>query len=222
LVRRAARTARPARVRIRSRKPWVLARRRLFGWYVRLLTVKAFRVCPRGTPRQPPVRGGRRGSQAYPLRLARPKRPRGTGRPIGHTVGRCSQCRNARTPAVMPRHHGPQPADRTAVEGMWTTLLACAVADSERRAAFTTSRAKPTSCSFVRHVGDRHKHRPDLSALFDTQAVDNLWTVGGYGGHDPGRLGGRAGRGGEVTGVGRNGDRDGGLRRGVERRDRTP
>jgi hypothetical protein len=25
-------------VRIRSRKPWVLARRRLFGWNVRLLT----------------------------------------------------------------------------------------------------------------------------------------------------------------------------------------
>ena len=30
--------ARPARVRMRSRKPWVLARRRLFGWKVRLLT----------------------------------------------------------------------------------------------------------------------------------------------------------------------------------------
>jgi len=30
--------ARPARVRMRSRKPWVLARRRLFGWKVRLVT----------------------------------------------------------------------------------------------------------------------------------------------------------------------------------------
>ena len=30
--------ARPARVRMRSRKPWVLARRRVFGWKVRLLT----------------------------------------------------------------------------------------------------------------------------------------------------------------------------------------
>ena len=30
---------RPARVRIRRRKPWVLCRRRLFGWYVRLLNV---------------------------------------------------------------------------------------------------------------------------------------------------------------------------------------
>jgi hypothetical protein len=38
LDRRAARTARPARVRMRSRKPCVLARRRLFGWNVRLLT----------------------------------------------------------------------------------------------------------------------------------------------------------------------------------------
>ena len=32
LTRRAARMARPARVRIRRRKPWVLARRRLLGW----------------------------------------------------------------------------------------------------------------------------------------------------------------------------------------------
>lgn len=38
LRRRAATIARPARVRMRSRNPWVLARRRLFGWNVRLLT----------------------------------------------------------------------------------------------------------------------------------------------------------------------------------------
>ena len=38
LWRRAARIARPARVRMRRRKPWVLARRRLLGWNVRLLT----------------------------------------------------------------------------------------------------------------------------------------------------------------------------------------
>ena len=40
LRRRAAMIARPARVRIRSRKPCVLARRRLFGWKVRLLTIR--------------------------------------------------------------------------------------------------------------------------------------------------------------------------------------
>ena len=38
LPRRAERIARPARVRIRSRKPWVRLRRRLLGWKVRLLT----------------------------------------------------------------------------------------------------------------------------------------------------------------------------------------
>ena len=38
LARRAERIARPARVRIRSRKPCFLWRRRLFGWKVRLLT----------------------------------------------------------------------------------------------------------------------------------------------------------------------------------------
>jgi hypothetical protein len=41
LRRRAAMMARPARVRIRSRNPWVLARRRLFGWNVRLPLVTA-------------------------------------------------------------------------------------------------------------------------------------------------------------------------------------
>ena len=38
LRRRAERIARPARVRMRSRNPWVFARRRLLGWKVRLLT----------------------------------------------------------------------------------------------------------------------------------------------------------------------------------------
>jgi hypothetical protein len=37
LRRRAERTARPERVRIRTRKPWVRLRRRLFGWKVRFI-----------------------------------------------------------------------------------------------------------------------------------------------------------------------------------------
>jgi hypothetical protein len=43
LARRADRIARPARVRIRRRKPCVLARRRLLGWKVRLLTIDSLR-----------------------------------------------------------------------------------------------------------------------------------------------------------------------------------
>lgn len=53
LRRRAARMARPARVRMRSRKPCVLARCRLFGWKVRLLTSNSTIALPRdsSTPR---------------------------------------------------------------------------------------------------------------------------------------------------------------------------
>jgi hypothetical protein len=40
-------------VRIRSRKPWVFARRRLFGWYVRLLTSGLHRGLGVGVPGPP-------------------------------------------------------------------------------------------------------------------------------------------------------------------------
>src|SRR5699024_3379777 len=52
LARRAFRMLRPARVRMRARKPCFLARRRLFGWNVRLLMV----LLDRGHGRAP--RGG--------------------------------------------------------------------------------------------------------------------------------------------------------------------
>jgi hypothetical protein len=82
LRRRAARTARPARVLIRSRKPCTFARRRLFGWNVRLLTGTPGRSgnCPQlradmsCAPRAPnmaqPVNGtgDRRTGQTKPLR----------------------------------------------------------------------------------------------------------------------------------------------------------
>ncbi len=82
LARRVEMMARPARVRMRSRKPWVFARRRLFGWNVRLLTVDAFRTVARSraaptarelriyravprTRKPPPVKDG----VANPLRV---------------------------------------------------------------------------------------------------------------------------------------------------------
>ena len=57
LRRRAARIARPARVRIRKRKPWVFARRRVFGWYVRfpLAILGSFAKTTAGYP---PAEGG--------------------------------------------------------------------------------------------------------------------------------------------------------------------
>lgn len=45
LARRADRIERPARVRIRRRKPCTLARRRVLGWKVRLLTVVSVEMC---------------------------------------------------------------------------------------------------------------------------------------------------------------------------------
>lgn len=53
LRRRAARIARPARVRMRSRKPCTRARLRLFGWKVRLLTVISPVVLPATASGQP-------------------------------------------------------------------------------------------------------------------------------------------------------------------------
>ncbi len=48
LERRAARMERPARVRIRARKPWVFARRRVLGWNVRFM-VWLLDACVRGS-----------------------------------------------------------------------------------------------------------------------------------------------------------------------------
>ena len=72
LRRRAAMIARPARVRIRRRNPCVLARRRLFGWNVRLLTAKLHQK--EGKARWRRLHTGGRSSlrsPAQPVKLAR-------------------------------------------------------------------------------------------------------------------------------------------------------
>jgi len=68
---RAARMARPARVRMRSRKPCVLARRRLFGWNVRLLTGTPGKGswCGHAQGRQRAVLGFTTGYHPEPRRL---------------------------------------------------------------------------------------------------------------------------------------------------------
>jgi hypothetical protein len=92
LPRRAARIARPARVRMRSRNPWVRDRRRLFGWKVRLLTVDLpimarQVVCPRRRSASRPRRrfpDGRRAEltphlAGDPIRLRTPAGPLPSG-----------------------------------------------------------------------------------------------------------------------------------------------
>lgn len=78
LRRRAVMIARPARVRIRKRKPCVLARRRLFGWKVRLLTVRLHRClslpkfAARGRCARSTIRSARDGSTVPDVRLGGP------------------------------------------------------------------------------------------------------------------------------------------------------
>jgi len=73
--------ARPARVRIRSRKPWVFARRRLFGWKVRLLTVSLHHigVAARATRRQQQKFGQHR---RWPLKKNGTRELNGTDRTL--------------------------------------------------------------------------------------------------------------------------------------------
>ena len=95
LRRRAEMIARPARVRIRRRKPWVRLRRRLLGWNVRLLTGKLHHL--RGT-RQSGTVLTRHASQAERAGSSRRcKRPsNGTGhRQTGQTGANSGGLRNS-------------------------------------------------------------------------------------------------------------------------------
>jgi hypothetical protein len=95
LRRRAEMIARPARVRIRRRKPWVRLRRRLLGWNVRLLTGK---LPPSSGTRQLGTVLTRHASQAERAGSSRRcKRPsNGTGhRQTGQTGANSGGLRNS-------------------------------------------------------------------------------------------------------------------------------
>ena len=97
---------RPARVRMRSRKPWVLARRRLFGWNVRFDMVTPKSCAPLVAPR------GLGDRWLLPVRLAaagtKSGRPRGDGisdleYPVNTALGSNeSAVRKIRKRAMMP------------------------------------------------------------------------------------------------------------------------
>jgi hypothetical protein len=104
LRRRAASTARPARVRMRSRKPWTFARRRLFGWNVRLLT---------GTPDSMRCKGRTcHWSRGQILARPRPGSPhrRDKGQPVNGKGDRCAGQTEPSAPPGTARspgfHHG--------------------------------------------------------------------------------------------------------------------
>lgn len=108
LRRRPVTMARPARVRIRSRKPWTLARRRLFGWKVRLPL--ATTVSPRHfwQPRSRRTLHAR--SPGPPLlKLSRTGAvPKARSLPCRRRLGDCS--RVLRSLAQVKPHRSGQPA----------------------------------------------------------------------------------------------------------------
>lgn len=92
-ARRARSTARPPLVRMRRRKPWVLARLRLFGWYVRFNEEP-----PRGGRAQPEVgdRAGGGNQAVYGSGRAHAMRGEVWGKPSRPLVTQGSRCYVAR------------------------------------------------------------------------------------------------------------------------------
>src|SRR5829696_6760498 len=112
---------RPARVRIRRRNPWVFARRRLFGWKVRLLTLVSHLEAGRGGP---VFGGGRLPSEAHDRTRAAPLRGRGSwacenSRPTGPSTVRESGTEGQTSGSVSPAaqnaigSHRARPASRS-------------------------------------------------------------------------------------------------------------
>src|SRR4051794_16428616 len=124
--------ARPARVRIRSRKPWVLDRRRLFGWNVRLLTRYSHYTTSTGA--RPPGGGRATGTGTRREPVPRPRICHQHSRESAGTGGLSgTDCPGpppaARTRGAAPRtvRDAPRGAPRAApglVAGLWTRLLA--------------------------------------------------------------------------------------------------
>ena len=109
LPRRAARTARPARVLMRVRNPWVRARRRLFGWNVRFMRVSSLRLeSSRAKSRTAPRDAG--------------ALHRGVDRPLpGYKGTQRSRGRsNGNGPALRPRIGAPSAG---APRDLWKTLV---------------------------------------------------------------------------------------------------
>ena len=193
LPRRAARIARPARVRIRSRNPWVLARRRLLGWKVRLPLLtsgspgahcKQVWWCPlphshgRRTERPHRTRVVGAGSHTGTHWHGRAKTPATSGRPFESTQPRAgSQIGRQATPSGDRRGtEGESPVGPSC--GGRHALLACSSAVSP------SGRARGSPCG-----AEQSARNSDLAAdqtqceaptglgVPSCTAVDNLWTT---------------------------------------------
>ena len=106
LARRALRMARPARVDIRCRNPWLFARRRLFGWNVRFTHASSTRMTRRSArvPLAPSGHQARVGSTPT-LRRRRGRDHQAIGTPPWHRLREPHRAR-ATSPLLRPAREG--------------------------------------------------------------------------------------------------------------------
>ena len=140
--------------------------------------------------------------------------------PLGRAGSRRDQPAPAR-PSTNP--YVGRPVEWDPVEWIRPTLLACPVADSDSGRFCPQAGQNRTSCSFVRQVGTATRLTYGAVTTI-VRWMHRLWTTCGRyvaAGHE--LLSGSGGIEpvwGDATGVGRQRDRNGRPRRGVDRRDR--
>ncbi len=160
--RRARSTARPPLVRMRRRKPWVLARLRLFGWYVRFNEEP-----PRGDRAQPEVgdRAGGGNQQVYGSGASHAMRSPVWGKPSQPLVAQGRRCYVARLARRRPAvRTSPVSFGSTWPARVWArswrsphlwTLLWTTKRDRERdgRRHLGSRLGDPTGPARARHLG---------------------------------------------------------------------
>jgi hypothetical protein len=136
-------------VRMRSRKPWVLARRRLFGWKVRLLTT---------APQQGQVRQHRRGEvgRSPPATTERP-RSRTRLHVATCSRGRAWACDRGRRQQASLRYVGPshrvKPRGRMCRSGC---VLVALLLSTRRPPGRTVDHLSPVDTAVHRHAVRRY------------------------------------------------------------------
>ena len=176
--------ARPARVRIRSRKPCVFARRRLFGWKVRLLTVGLQQSQGSGcTSGRPGLRGGSVVPTASPVGERRPIEV--THLRYGSAPPRVKPTRpqvpahEARTHLRAPAPTRGQPHTRPASRGKPAKISRPESIPAATRRTLLSS--TDTAVSFpdqpLRRSTPTRQLRARRAHLSHAQVWENMWTV---------------------------------------------
>jgi hypothetical protein len=173
LRRRAPMMARPARVRMRNRKPWVLARRRLFGWKVRFTSgLQRSTAGHMGRGRRPPEHADGRAHRS-PRRIDPPYVDRqGRVKPDAPTSAESNRPGPNPLPSHSSRRRRRRHAENTGDscgQRLMPRVGVVSVAGSTR---VTTTRSRPRTVSCFRRSGPSCRGRTGVS-----QTLHTLWTT---------------------------------------------